>query len=231
MSDDIIIQQNPEEQAARAEKKPNNPNQTNWVRTLAKKDLTPEEFDAFKKDAQWQRTLQRLGIAEATITEVRPSDIAWLAEHWQFLQVIESGGEKKPFDKPQFIEAQSGWTIINYGDAMCTSPGKYLFGSGYFRTSTGDDEGGGIVNPKKGTIFKQAFDSAAEIIRLAQEFGWAGVQIVDGHPSMQRAAWVESCRIGVRMDGYTADMDAERKRRRIVSATLDEMHAALRGTW
>lgn len=198
-----------------------------------KPKLTPEEFDIVKKEAEWQKTLQRLGLAEASISEVRPSDIEWFANHWQFLQVVESSGIQQPLEQPQLIEAKSGWTIINYGNAMSTSPGKFLYGGGYSQIFLGgdesDDEGGGIVNPKKGTIFKQAFDSAAEVIRLAKEWGWAGVQIVDGHPSMQRAAWVEACRIGIRMDGYTADVDAEKKRRRIVSASIDEMRAALKG--
>lgn len=199
----------------------------------SKRELSPEEFEAFKQEAEWQKTLQRLGLAEANITEVRASDVAYLADHWQFLQVIESSGEKKPFEKPELIEAKSGWTIINYGDAMSTSPGKFIFGGGYFQMFFDDDEdegGSGIVNPKKGTIFKQSFDSAAEIIQLAKELGWGGVQIIDGHPNMQRAAWVEACRIGVRLDGFTADVESEKKRRRIVSSTLDEMHAALKGT-
>lgn len=190
-----------------------------------------EEKTAALKEAEWQKTLRRLGLGETDVTNVNASDILYIAERWQFLQVVESGGSKEPFDEPQLITAKSGWTIINYGDAMATSPGKFLFGGGYFRISSDDDddEGGGIVNPKKGTIFKQAFDSAAEMIQLAKELGWDGVQIVDGHPNMQRAAWVEACRIGVRLDGFIADVDAEKTRRRIVSATIDEMHAALKG--
>lgn len=184
------------------------------------------------QDAEWQKTLKRLGLGDIDITEVRPSDVLYLAEHWQFLQVVESSGTREPLEKPEIIEAKSGWEIINWGDAMATSPGKLLFGGGYFRVSSGDGDddegGGGIVNPKKGTFVKQAFDSAAEIIQLAKAKGWKGVQIVDGHPNMQRAAWVEACRIGVRLDGYTPDVDAEKKRRRIVSQTLDEMYAALK---
>lgn len=195
-----------------------------------KSALSEEQIKA-QKDAEWQKTLRRLGLGEIDVTNVNANDIMYIADHWQFLQIVESSGNKPSLEKPELITAKSGWTIINYGDAMATSPGKFLFGGGYFRISSGDDddEGGGIVNPKKGTIFKQAFDSAAEMIQLAKEFGWNGVQIVDGHPYMQRAAWVEACRIGVRLDGYKADITAEKTRRRIVSATIDEMHAALKG--
>lgn len=183
-------------------------------------------------DLEWQKTLKRLGLGDVDPSDVRASDILWLAKQWQFLQVVESTGNQKTLEKPELIEAKSGWTIINYGDAMATSPGKWIFRGGYFQFTNNmndedDDGSGGIVNPKKGTIVKQAFDSAAEIIQLAKEKGWGGVQIVDGHPDMQRAAWVEACRIGVVLDGYEPDVEAEKTRRRIVSQTIDEMHAAL----
>lgn len=190
-----------------------------------------------ENEIEWKKTLKRLGIDDPDVSEVRPNDIVWLAKQWQFLQVVESGGHQKPLEKPQLIEAKSGWTIINYGDAMATSPGKWIFRGGYFQfTENMDDEdddgsgGRGIVNGKHGTIVKQAFDSAAEIIQLAKEFGWSGVQIVDGHPDMQRAAWVEACRIGIKLDGYVPDVEAEKTRRRIVSETLSEMYEALKET-
>ncbi|MDP1573305.1 MAG: hypothetical protein Q8L78_00025 [Coxiellaceae bacterium] len=186
-----------------------------------------------KKEAEWEKTLARMGLATVDVTQVRDSDILYLAEQWQFLQVVESGGHVPPLPEPQIITAKSGWNIINFGDAMATSPGKWIFRGGYFQwTENKDDEGdgsGGIVNPGKGTIHKQAFDSACEIIQLAKEFGWRGVQVVDGHPNMQRAAWVEACRIGVRMDGFVPDAVAEKQRRRIVSATVEEMHTVLKG--
>lgn len=193
--------------------------------------LTEAEIKALK-DAEWLKTLQRLGIEEPSIEGVRPSDILYLAERWQFLQITELSGEKKRFDKPEFITAKSGWNIINHGNEMATSPGKWIFRGGYWQISLNedDDDDGGIVNPGKGTIHKQAFDSAAELIQLAKEFEWSGAQIVDGHPNMQEAAWVEACRIGVRLEGYSADVAAEIKRRRIVSTTLDEMYAAVRGS-
>lgn len=193
--------------------------------------ITSAISDEMKKQAEWEKTLARMGLGELDVTQVRDSDILYLAEQWQFLQVVESGGHIQPRETPEILTAKSGWNIINFGNAMATSPGKWIFRGGYFQwTENEDDEGdGGIVNPGKGTIHKQAFDSACEMIQLAKEFGWRGVQIVDGHPKMQRAAWVEACRIGVRMDGYVPDVDAEKQRRRIVSASVEEMHAVLKG--
>lgn len=184
-----------------------------------------------KKQSEWEKTLSRMGLASVDVTQVRESDILYLAERWPFLQVVESGGHAEALPEPQILTAKSGWNILNFGDAMATSPGKWIFRGGYFQwTENQDDDGdGGIVNPGKGTIHKQAFDSACEVIQLAKEFGWRGVEIIDGHPNMQRAAWVEACRIGVRLDGYQPDMAAEKQRRRIVSSSVDEMQAVLRG--
>jgi len=165
--------------------------------------------------AEWKQTLKRLGLTETDIMQVRPEDILYFLDRWQFLQIVESTGQREPYAEPTFIEANSGWTIIDYGNAMCTSPGKLIFGLG--GSSEDDEEGGG----GHGTIFKQAFDSAAEMIRLAQEHGWKGVTIVDGHPDMQRAAWVEAVKRGVRLEGYSADVAAELKRRRIDWSTAD----------
>jgi hypothetical protein len=193
---------------------------------------TPEEIQQLEtNDAEWRQTLSRLGLMEPDVTQVRNTDILYLAKQWPFLQLLESSGVREHLEKPELLEAKSGWTIINYGDAMATSPGKYIFRGGYYQwTTNAEDEGdGGIVNPHRGTIVKQAFDSVVEMIGLAQEQGWAGVMIVDGHPDMQRAAWVEGCRVGMRIDGYTPDIEAEKQRRRIVSQSLDEMHAALKG--
>lgn len=196
--------------------------------------LTPEQQAS--KEAEWQKTLHRLGLDAADIANVRTTDILYLADNWQFLQVVEISGTRETLPTPECIIAKSGWTIINYGDAMATSPGKWIFRGGYFQWTENMDEadddgsgGRGIVNPKHGTIHKQAFDSAAEIIQLAQQFGWQGVQIVDGHPNMQRAAWVEACRIGVRLDGYIPDMQAEKQRRRIVSGSVEEMLQVVKG--
>ena len=147
------------------------------------------DIPAESTDAEWMETLQRLGVPAFDPHKVTNDDLLYLAKRWQFLQVVESAGSKQPLDTPEMIEAQSGWTIHHYGDAMATSPGRLIFGGGYFRISTGDDddEGGGIVNPGKGTIFKQGFDTAAEMVRLAQEWGWGGMLIVDGHQDMMRA--------------------------------------------
>ncbi len=205
---------------------------------MPKQTLSPEDFAIQKKEMEWKKTLQRLGLGEVDLTQVSNKDVLYFAERWQFLQVVESSGTKESLENPEIIEAKSGWNVIYYGNAMATSPGKWIFRGGYFQWTTNrdddDDDGSGgnkgIMNPGKGTFYKQAFDSACAIIQIAQEKGWGGVQIVDGHPNMQRAAWIEACRIGVRLDGYQADIGAEKIRRRVTSETMQEMHEVLKGS-
>lgn len=164
-----------------------------------------------QKIADWEKTLSRLGLSDVDITQVRPEDILYLADQWQFLQVVELSGEKAAYENPKVIKLNSGWDLIDYGNAMATSPGKLLFGGGFSSGNDDDESGGG----GHGTIVKQSFDSACELIQLAQNNNWKGVLIIDGHPNMQRAAWMEAVKIGVRLDGYTADVAAEKTRRRI----------------
>lgn len=189
------------------------------------KDLTPEELALHKQEAEWNRTLQRLGLGKVDITQVRNEDILYLAKRWQFLQIVESSGTKAEFEKPELIEARSGWTVVNYGNAMSVSPGKFLFGHGSFRASTDDDEGGD-GSPRRGTFYKQAFDSVAEMIDLAKALGWAGVLIVDGHPDMQRFAYILAEKADVRLQGYAPNDKVEKMRHRVAAISRQDMFEA-----
>src|SRR3990167_7077572 len=48
-----------------------------------------EEKTAALKETEWQKTLRRLGLGEMDVTNVNASDILYIAERWQFLQVVE----------------------------------------------------------------------------------------------------------------------------------------------
>ena len=198
-----------------------------------------ELLEEAKERAEYRQQLIDLGIGDPyEARDVNLNDIIYLSERWQFLE-IKPAGENLPAppEKPELIEIKSGWTVVKKKNkrgetVMATSPGRFIFRGGYFQIlwdeEEDDDEGGGgVVNGGHGTIIKQAFDSAAEMMRLAQAFGWEAVQIIDGHPRMQRAAWMEACRIGVKLRGYGPSMEAERQRRRIMSSSVDEMHEVL----
>ena len=127
--------------------------------------------------------------------DVSAADVLYLLDHYPFLIIKDRGETAVPYEQVQIVEAVSGWDVRDKNDEMQSSPGRYIFGGGYFSLGEDgeeEDEGGGGVNLGKGTIHKQAFDTAADMLRMAKEKGWESVTIVDGHPYMMRAAWLAS---------------------------------------
>lgn len=141
-------------------------------------------------------------------------DIAYLLAHCPFLQIVNvNAGESDSLPKPRLIRARSGWIIHYYGDAMSSSPGEWLLGGGDFRMLLGDQaQNTAIINPGKGTIHKQAFDTAQEMIELVKQYGWPGIRIVDGHPSMRWAAWMKATDEEMSLTGYAPTPEEEEKR-------------------
>lgn len=132
------------------------------------------------------------------------AEVQHIIDNCPFLQIV-STGDNEPFEKPEFITARSGWKIHHYGDAMSCSPGELLFGA----QAKEDDEGG------SGTIVRQAYETAAQMIQLAQEFGWAGIRIIDGHPLMQWAAWMQASDDEYHLEGFEPTEEDQQKRERI----------------
>ena len=201
-------------------------NQEDNHNTKNTEDTASDELFSVSTDDEWQDTLNRLGLDDVELGQVTDEDLLYLAKRWQFLQVVELSGSAAGLDEVEIIKAPSGWNIQYYGDAMATSPGRLIYWDGDFRIES-DDSDGGSTNLGVGTLIKQAFDTATEMVRIAQEREWGGMIVVDGHPDMMRAAWIEAVRIGVRLDGYTPSVADERIRRRVVSQTLEEMQSAI----
>lgn len=175
-----------------------------------------------------EQALDKLNLKDVDfLRPLTPEDILYLLNHCPFLQMVSMGGSV-PLAEVEFIITKTNWVIQHYGDAMSSSPGKLLFQGGNFRLLLKDEEGdggddGGIINPGKGTIWKQAFDTAQEMMALAKKLGWTGVKIVDGHPIMQWAAWMYAQDEKVHLEGYKPDKEARDKRRRIKRSDLDDM--------
>lgn len=165
----------------------NNNNQTNID------SLIREAADKLHVDLDWARSISA-------------AEIIYLLNHAPFLQIINSE-ETSTQQEVKLVESKSGWTIHDYGNAISSSPGRYLYGGGYFRVYADDEdeeggEGGGIVNPNKGTLVKQAFDTAMEMVEIAKARGWKKITIVDGHPIMERAAWIKAEKLGLEVTGF-----------------------------
>lgn len=162
-------------------------------------DLIEKASDTLDVDIDWLRTITK-------------EEVLYLLNHCPFLQITNT---EMSLDDKEFklIESHSGWDIHDYGDALSSSPGKFLYGGGYFRIHVDgeEDEGGsGIVNPGKGTIVKQAFDTAFDMIEIAKANGWAGVHIVDGHPLMKRAAWIKGQELGIKIENFEPNKQDEK---------------------
>ncbi|MDF1759998.1 MAG: hypothetical protein P1U40_05645 [Coxiellaceae bacterium] len=155
--------------------------------------------------------------------DIKPLDILYLFDKFPFLQIVDTRVEVDPPTEPAFITAdRSGWTIYDYGNAMSASPGLLLWGGGDFTIPEEGEKGGEIINPGKGTIVNQAYETAVEMIRIADERGWEGLLIVDGHPLMQWAAWVEAYDRGFVVEGFEPSEKDFAKRRLIRRNKEDE---------
>lgn len=155
-----------------------------------------DDFD--NKDGQIpdevKAVADKLNINVDLFRDISPEEIQYLLDLCPFLQIVDTVLHYVGDDQPpevQFIKARSGWTILDYGDAMSTSPGKKILGL------TGDEEEGG-----RGTVWHQAWITAVEMIEIAKMRGWAGIQMMDGHRLMKRAAWAKAANEGLPIVGF-----------------------------
>ena len=140
----------------------------------------------------------KLNIDINLFRDISPEEIQYLLDLCPFLQIVDTVLHYVGDDQPpevQFIKARTGWTILDYGDAMSSSPGKKILGLIDEEEDVGDKGG-------RGTIWHQAWATAMEMIEIAKMRGWAGVQVIDGHRLMKRAAWVKASNEGLPVVGF-----------------------------
>lgn len=155
-----------------------------------------EDIDAVSK---------KLNIDINVLRDISPEEIQYLLDHCPFLQIVDTVLHYTEDEQPpevQFIDAESGWQIFDYGDAMSASPGNKILGLETFKRQADDDDGG--KGGGKGTIRNQAFLTAVEMVAIAKARGWQGIQIVDGNHLMKRAAWIKASQAGLSVSGFDA---------------------------
>ena len=156
--------------------------------------------------------------------KITSEEIQYLKDHYYYLQVVASAGGQ-PLTSVELITAKSSdWNIIDYGDAMGSSVGEFIFSCGYFKDDTpqeGDDDGGTLVSPGKGTLINQAFLTAQEMIEMAIARGWRGAHIVAGHPLMTRSAWIAAEKGGLRVTGFEPGRKDQRIKRLVSTSSSD----------
>lgn len=170
---------------------------------------------------------ERVGIpvSELFAWNIKPQDILYLLRRYPFLQVVDTKvNVEAPDDEPAFITSSSGWTIYDYGNALSASPGLYLFAGGDYTIPVDGDSssGGDIINPGKGTIVKQAFDTALDMVKIADDRLWEGLLIVDGDPLMQWAAWAEAYDRGFVIEGFNPG-EADFQKRELIRRSEEQI--------
>lgn len=147
----------------------------------------------------FELTLEELGIdPNAYKRPATPEEVLALIDQWPFLQITNTNFNPDLQHDVQVQHLQSGWRALDYGNGLATSPGRLAFG---------DIQATADANAIKtsGTIVKQAFDSALELIQMARARKWEGIRIVDGHPRMLQALWIGCSEQHVSLEGYTPE--------------------------
>jgi hypothetical protein len=157
-------------------------------------------------------------------------DLEYLHDKYPFVQFINPDGLFTEESKIQHITAESGWTIVDYGDALCSSPGEFLYqgeDSEKFLTAIlagekededggeGGEKGGGGANPGKGTIIKQTVDTVVDMIKIVLKKGWSGILIINGTPFMKWCSWYLATENHLNVEGFMPSEEEEKKRDRL----------------
>lgn len=174
--------------------------------TLENESTSPSAYFSIDELGILSRGFDNPAAETPPITQ---GEVDWVRDQFPFIQVVTAGNTEAT-EATLLICPESNWNVIDYGNALCSSPGENLFTSGYFRTRKGneDDEGGGIVTPN-GTIINQMFTTAQFIVDVAAARNWASLHIIDGSQKMGRYIWIHGTRANIPVTNFTpnkADM-------------------------
>ena len=184
-----------------------------------------------------ERSKQRLLAADATAwsTEFSAAEIAALLNRMPYLQICNADLDVDYEHEIAFVRAKSGWLLHDYWNAIAASPGEHLYCTDMVAEDDSDEGGttswGGVgMPPGVGTIVQQGFTTAEQMIALAQQRGWKGVYLVDGHRRMKWAAWVAGQSSGVEVFGFEpTEQERDRLYRlRRNEATIDKLRVNMR---
>ena len=174
--------------------------------------------DFSEHDDTLNQTLEQFGLAVPIWDRpVTREEIQYFLDRWPYLQIMSVQTVQPLPEAECILSKQSNWTIINYGDAMCSSPGEFLFASG-----DDDRDGGGGANPGKGTIWRQAYLTVSDMVILAKSMGWEKIHVVDGHPLMKWAVWMHTLDEAMSVSGFNPSDQDRARRERVKRSQLDD---------
>lgn len=176
---------------------------------MPKDSFFSEKTESFLQE-MWQKRAEGLPGYDFDWTQtVTDEDVLYLLQRYPYLQLLNTQADFSNILPPTFINADSGWIIHDYGDAMSTSPGEKLFGPGNPELKDEEGEGG------HGTVINQAFDTAQQMVLLAYEKGWSGIQMVSGTHLMRWSAWIAAADLEMNVIGFEPTTEDEIKRKRL----------------
>lgn len=152
-----------------------------------------------------------VGITTQPLDFLDKAVLAYLRELYPYLQMISIDAKFEDAVIPKFTKSPSGWVIHDYGQAMSSSPGKYLYGPGNPELEEEDGRGG----TGSGTLVRQTVETARAMVELAIDKGWPGIEIVSGTQLMQWAIYMESEERNYPLAGYSPDRQGQQKLERV----------------
>ena len=173
--------------------------------------------DVDELDDDIDMRLSSIGVSVSPV--ITKEQIKALLSRYHWAQVYCT--DVDPAEKTAFLEGpNSGWDIIDYGNALATSAGFYQWLSEPFsKTAAGateDDSGesGGesdlvptsTIRPT-GTLYAQAWNAGQDLAALAAKANWSSIQVYSASRILIRSLTHHS---QVAVTGVDLDLDDQR---------------------
>lgn len=155
--------------------------------------IGPQDWACIKRETRMsinenmKNAAEKFNLNLDWMRSISPKEILYLVDRCPFLQIV-CADEEAPALSVQILRAKTDWPIHFYGDAMSSSPGPLLFDTSI---------------KGRGTLVKQAWDTADEMAEIAKNHGWKNLSIFDAHPLMMRALWIASEKHGLNLGNFT----------------------------
>jgi hypothetical protein len=186
---------------------------------MATNENQDEDLEALSNIGVWGQRDQGI-LVDNTKREITSSDIEYLQLQFPYLQILNIDATFENYNSVQFIRAKSGWTIQDLDDGLCTSAGSFLFGGSDSPSLENTEKKDPdliqeYINERKGTIIKQTFDTAQEMVDLVKTRWKGGIEIISGTTLMKWALWVAAENIKLKVIGFEPTEKDNAKRNRL----------------
>ena len=126
---------------------------------------------------------------------VTKEQVAALLSRYHWLQICGEGSSVNEMPMEIYEGSRSGWDILFYGNAMCTSSGFFQWLSEPPAFGEDDDgDGKEDLSPDevvflggRGTVIAQAWNVALDCLDIALDNGWKKIHVVSGSKVVQRS--------------------------------------------